>query len=357
MNSEAHGSSTEDVGVVVIGRNEGDRLRACLRSVCGSARRAVYVDSGSTDGSVEFARSIGVDVLELDMTLPFTMARGRNAGFERLLREDPTIRFVQFVDGDCEVRPGWIERARTELLRRPDVVAVFGRRRERHPEASLYNRLTDQEWEGPAGEVEQCGGDVMMRARSLRSVGGYNEKMIAGEEPELSVRLRQAGGVILRLDAEMTLHDAAITRFSQWWRRTVRTGHAYAEGAELHGRTAERHKVRHVLSALLWGLAVPVAALGLMIAAIPGPGWCAGVALGLILLYPWLWLRVYRGRRNRCDRRSDAAWHALFCVLAKFAHVGGILRYAINRLGRRRSALIEYKTPETTAAQRGASRS
>jgi GT2 family glycosyltransferase len=207
------GDARADVGVVAIGRNEGERLKRCLRSVLDQARRVVYVDSGSTDGSVEFARSLGVEVVELDMDRPFTMARGRNAGFERLLERDPAIRFVQFVDGDCEVCPGWIERARSALLERPEVAAVSGRRREIDPGASIYNRLTDQEWDMPIGEVRQCGGDVMIRAEALEAVGGYNEAMIAGEEPELSVRLRRAGGVIRRLDAEMTLHDAAMTRW------------------------------------------------------------------------------------------------------------------------------------------------
>ena len=69
------------VGVVIIGRNEGERLRRCLTSVVGRGLTVVYVDSNSTDGSAGLARAMGADVVELDMSRPFTMGRGRNVGW------------------------------------------------------------------------------------------------------------------------------------------------------------------------------------------------------------------------------------------------------------------------------------
>ncbi len=229
-------SAGESIGVVVIGRNEGDRLRRCLMSRVGRVARTVYVDSGSMDGSIEFAQSLGVDVVELDTSTGFTMARGRNAGFEHLLKVCPNIEFVQFVDGDCEVVEGWLERAVRTLIDKPDVAVVCGRRRERFPTVSIYNRLCDMEWTAPTGDSKACGGDAMMRVNALRTVGGFHPSMIAGEEAELCVRLRQRGYKVLRLDDEMTLHDAAMHHFDQWWTRAVRSGHAYAEGMALHGR-------------------------------------------------------------------------------------------------------------------------
>src|SRR5882724_2058738 len=107
--------------VIAIGRNEGERLRRCLESCRASGYRVIYVDSDSGDQSVELARSLGAEAVELDMSLPFSAARARNAGFERL---DPTTRFVQFVDGDCEIVNGWIEQAARELGARPDVAVV-----------------------------------------------------------------------------------------------------------------------------------------------------------------------------------------------------------------------------------------
>ncbi|MEM9139196.1 MAG: glycosyltransferase, partial [Pseudomonadota bacterium] len=207
------------VGAVIIGRNEGARLIRCLASV-GSAACMVYVDSGSTDGSVQAAREAGAEVVELDMDMPFTAARARNAGLARL-REIGAFDYVQFIDGDCELQPGWIALALAFLEEHPDVAVACGRRRERFPEASVYNRLCDHEWDTPVGEAKACGGDALMRMTALAAVGGYRDDLIAGEEPELCVRLRAAGWRVWRLDAEMTLHDADMHRFGQWWRRTA----------------------------------------------------------------------------------------------------------------------------------------
>ncbi len=59
---------------------------------------------------------------------------------------------MQFVDADCEIRSDWPERAVSFLEEHPDIGAVAGRLRERHPEHSVYNWLCDREWDVPAGE-------------------------------------------------------------------------------------------------------------------------------------------------------------------------------------------------------------
>src|ERR1700733_9148862 len=125
-------------GVVVIGRNEGQRLIICLQSL-SEATSVIYVDSNSTDGSVKAAQDRNIDVVELDLSVPFTAARARNAGFERLLKTMPDLRYAQFVDGDCELTAGWAEVAVSFLERTPGVAAVCGRLRERNPKQSVYN--------------------------------------------------------------------------------------------------------------------------------------------------------------------------------------------------------------------------
>lgn len=188
------------IGVVAIGRNEGERLRRCLNSVADRGLVLVYVDSGSGDGSIELARGLGVEVVELDLSRPFSAARARNEGLERLLEVAPSVQYVQFVDGDCEIVDGWVDRARRELDERPEAAVVCGRRRERYPEQSVYNHLADLEWDTPIGEAKACGGDALMRVAALRQAGAYNPELIAGEEPELCVRLRQKGWRIFRVD-------------------------------------------------------------------------------------------------------------------------------------------------------------
>jgi GT2 family glycosyltransferase len=258
------------VGLVAIGRNEGDRLLRCLSSAVGRVPHIVYVDSGSTDGSVAAAEALGVEVVELDLSIPFTAARARNAGVMHLLQQHPHLQYVQFVDGDCEVVEGWLEHAYSTLEERPDLAVVCGRRRERSPQASIYNQLCDIEWETPVGEATACGGDAMMRVAAIQQVNGFNPELIAGEEPELCLRLRQQEWKIWRLDAEMTLHDAQMTKFQQWWRRSQRAGYAYAEGSWRHGRSPQKHWVQESRRIWLWGVGVPAMAA---IAALPTHGW------------------------------------------------------------------------------------
>jgi len=327
------------LGVVVIGRNEGERLICCLRSVEG-AGEMVYVDSGSTDGSPAAAEALGARVVPLDMTRPFTAARARNAGVAALSAD---CALVQFVDGDCALQPGWIPAARLALEEDSGLAAAFGRRREIHPEASRYNWLCDQEWAVPAGEVGFFGGDVLLRRQALDAAGGYPDEMIAGEEPDLSIRMRTLGWRIRCLPEEMTLHDAAITRFGQWWRRALRSGHAYAELADRNRASPLHDYRRRMRGAFFWGAILPGIGLLLLLAGMIARNWPVTAVAGLVFLLPLaqllrLWLREARGRPF-----GEAGRMALFLMLAKPAQSIGIWRYWRGKLGGRRSALIEYK--------------
>ncbi|MDJ0994749.1 MAG: glycosyltransferase family 2 protein [Dinoroseobacter sp.] len=312
---------------IAIGRNEGARLHASLDSLKGVVDDIVYVDSGSTDGSLAAATDRGALVVKLDTSVPFTAARARNAGIARL-SEGVAPEFVQVLDGDCILQPGWLETARSFLTENPTVAVACGRRRERFPEASVWNRLIDAEWDTPVGEAKACGGDALIRWSALQEVGGYRDDLIAGEEPEMCVRLRAKGWKIWRLDAEMTLHDAAMTRFGQWWKRSKRAGHAFAEGAALHGSPPERHYVRETRRALVWGAVLPAATV---LAAFVSPG----IALGLLLLWP---LQAMRLRARGLD------WaQAIFMTLCKLPEAQGVLLYHWRHRRGIKTQLIEYK--------------
>lgn len=324
-----HTGPGANVGVVVIGRNEGERLRLCLKSLQHPYCPIVYVDSGSTDGSMHLAQSLGASCVALDNEIPFTAARARNAGLRRLLGDTPSLDYVQFVDGDCEVAPDWISTAANFLATHPGHAVVFGRRRERHPEASVYNRLCDLEWSGQAGDSRSCGGDAMFRADPLNTVGGYREDLIAGEEPELCIRLRALGWKVHRLDFPMTIHDACILRFGQWWRRIRRSGYAFAQGAWLHGAAPEHHWVRETIRALAYGLALPFAISAAT--ALWDPR-----ALVLLAIYP-----AQVGRIALRDRTDIV--HAGLLVLGRFPEAIGALQFIADQLRRRHRLLIEYK--------------
>ncbi|MEM1355051.1 MAG: glycosyltransferase [Planctomycetota bacterium] len=331
------------IGVVAIGRNEGERLQRCLKSVVAQDRTVVYVDSGSMDASVAFAHGLGVCVVELDTSVGFTAARARNAGWRRLIELCPDCEAVLFVDGDCEVREGFLIEAAKYLAEHPQCAVVSGRRRERYPEKTLFNRLVDLEWNTLIGEALVCHGDALIRIAALDRVGGFDNTMIAGEEPEMSVRLRQAGWTLQRIDREMTWHDADMHRLGQWWKRQVRAGHAYAEGFAKHGRSPQQHNARQVRSILFCGIVLPLfGVLGLvggqvlaLLLLLPGLG---------VLVYLYLFLKIARYRVSvHGDRMRYALLYACFVLLGKFANARGCLLYYFNRRRRRGSVLIEYK--------------
>lgn len=297
------------VGVVVIGRNEGERLRACLLSAKRACGRVIYVDSGSKDGSAALGRALGIEVIELDTSQPFTAARGRNTGFARLRTLWPDTRFVQFIDGDCELDAGWLDAGLAGIAKDPRTAVVFGRRRERYPDRTVFNHVCDIEWDGLAGPVDSCGGDALVKVEAMLEVDGYDAGLIAAEDDDLCHRMRRRGWKIVRLPDEMTLHDVAMTTWWQWWQRNRRSGYAGAEA--WHRRGAEDPKlIKHVVSNLLWALP---------------PFW---------VLWPALWWRVYR--------RSGAIY-ATHIVLGKVPHCFGQLGFWWASLRARKMLLIEYK--------------
>jgi glycosyltransferase involved in cell wall biosynthesis len=318
----------------VIGRNEGERLVNCIDSLMLQSNQIVYVDSNSTDQSVAMSQSKGVEVVVLDISKPFTAARARNHGFKRLLEMYPHVEYVQFVDGDCEVNPSWLVSAATFLDLNNQVAAVCGRRRERYPNRSIYNKICDSEWDTPVGEAKACGGDALFRVKPLAAQNGYNPTLIAGEEPDLCVRLRAAGWKIWRIEAEMTLHDAAILRFGQWWKRSVRTGYAFAQGVDLHGHPPERHWVAESRRALIWGGILPLL-LMLCFANYPA------AVFALLMLYLLQIARIaLKNKKNNLDRPWSMAF---FLVLGKLPEFLGQVKFLKGLLTRKGSKLIEYK--------------
>ena len=340
----------KDVGIVLIGRNEAARLPGALAAALATGAAAVYVDSGSSDGSVAIARGLGAVVVELDERTPFCAARARNQGVCALEGVLPGARFVQFVDGDCELVAGWVEKARAFLQTHEDVAAVCGRRRERAMAASIYNRLMDVEWDTPVGEARACGGDAMFRLAAFRAAGGFDASVMAGEEPELCGRLYAAGWKIHRLDAEMTVHDADMHRLGQWLRRDLRTGYGSLDVARRFG---DAHFAGRVRQARRWGLVFPAAGL-LVIAASGVMAGAGGVGVGICLCLMVIMAQVIRlGWRKRRLGWRVAVAYGLLDMLGKAAQVVGQVGYWRDCARGGRGRLIEYKGSVRSVLRRG----
>lgn len=321
--------------VIVIGRNEGQRLTLALEQLKRIGCPVVYVDSDSSDSSVEDALAMDIPVLELDSSQGLSAAKARNAGARWASEVYPEVEFFQFIDGDCLIDAEWLPRA-ISAMDGPDIVGVCGRCQEMYPEASIYNKLCDMEWDGPVGLIEATGGNVMIRRSSFERIGGFDPTLVAGEEPELCFRLRSQGGSILRIDAKMVLHDADMHHFSQWWKRCLRGGYADAASQWKHRGRPGHFRRRAVLSTLLWGLFIPCFIIILSLVT-------AGIGVVLLVFYPLLGYRIRRRMRARGIEKKAAMLYALACVLSKFSGVLGIALYHWRRISGQRPKLIEHK--------------
>jgi len=313
------------IGVVVIGRNEGETLLRALGSVSEIADAVVYADSASTDGSVARVRQAypNVEVVEVDPRTPMTPARGRNEGMERLLEVLPDVEFIQFLDGDCDLAADWLSVARDTFVERPQVGILCGRLRERNRERNNYHRLADMEWAQPAGEIEDLGGIMMVRRRVWEDTGGQNSDIPAAEEREFCRRAIAAGWKAMRLVEDMANHDIDMARFGEWWTRMSRMGHSWAQGLWIYRDKPHLHEV---LSLALWGGVVPTAAV---IGSLPSLGASFPVAG---LAYRRLWRKIVASREAQGEPTADARLYASAMLGAKFAGMVGIARFVLRTL-------------------------
>lgn len=316
------------IGFVVIGRNEGLKLQRCLESLLPLAYPIVYVDSYSSDGSVMRAETLGVAVAQLDPARPMNAARGRREGFEKLLAENSELKFVFFVDGDCEIDPAFLPAALQILAQRSDVAVVCGLRSELHPEVSVYNRIANLEWETPIGECKSCGGDALIRVSAYLQAGGFNETVLAGEEPELCARIRRQGYKVLRIDEVMAWHDLNMHHFSQWWRRGVRSGFG---ALDVRLRFGVRDFDKLLVSAWAWVLGWPLFTLVVLFSLWLGSASTLWAALLLLTFLPLQVLRIARSAYKRGLTILDSLAYGALMMVNKLSCVWGQVIWLLQK--------------------------
>lgn len=319
------------MGIVIIGRNEGERLILCLQSVLKVHVACVYVDSQSIDDSVKEAEQRGVRAVVLDKSAPINASRARNTGFKVLVDDNPDIKYVHFIDADCELHPEWLSHAVMSLDESESVAVVCGRLHEKYKYKNTYMRLCDMDWYIKPGEIEACGGIATIRRSVLEEMKGFDETLIAGADPELYFRIRQIGDhKIVCLPIDMGTHDSNMHYFSEYWQRSVKTGYAYISKMHL-GMSA-----KPVKSALIWSVAIPLAILLLILLA-------SSKFILLLLVYPIQVLRIYMSLSEHPSPKYSQLLYSIFCVLGKFPESVGIVKYMYNAIKKRDQTLIEYK--------------
>ena len=336
--SRVAATSSPQISIVIIGRNEGQRLARCfdsLRAVHDVViREVIYVDSSSTDGSPQLASQHGAIVVALNAERP-TAALGRNAGWNRATGE-----LVLFLDGDTILNSDFPSAACAALAQEPGVAVVWGHRREIHPEASIYNRVLDLDWMYQPGITEFCGGDALMRREALVQTGGFDESLIAGEEPELCRRMRALDFTVLHIDQPMTGHDLQITRWKQYWRRATRAGHAYAEVSARFRKSGDpfwsADRRRNLVRGCFWMISLAIAiAASFRFRVLPLALWLA--------LFCIMSIRSSWKARWKSKRISTLILYGVHSQLQQIPVLVGQLQYELTKRSKHPRKLIEYK--------------
>jgi glycosyltransferase involved in cell wall biosynthesis len=312
------------IGVVIIGVNAQKFIPGCIESVLNSdypenQMEIVYVDGGSSDQSIEIASNYPkIKILKLNSSHP-TPGKGRNAGWKLL--DAP---YIQFLDADTMIDRDWFKNGLPHLLR-TDIAAVCGHRRERYPDKNCFHMIGNMEWKYETGSCRYFGGDVLIKRNILVDTEGFDEALVAGEDPELSYRIRQKKLHILRIDHPMTLHDLNMVSFNQYLRRAYRSGYGYAEIAVRHCRENEKLWTRETIRVVCKAFAP----LSIFIAGIATGNPATGVMASLlILLLPLLKISKFKTQFSQTWGKSFL--YSIHICLVVFPQFAGVMRYLLG---------------------------
>ncbi len=329
-----------EVDCVVIGVNASSTLARCLLSIreCNYPQDKInifYVDGGSVDDSISIAESIqGVRIVSLTPEYP-TPGLGRNAGWKA-----GSSTFVQFLDSDTVLDAKWLREAITEFP--SDVAAVSGYRQEMHPDHSVYNWIGSLEWNGKPGDAGSFGGDVLVRRPVLMETGGYDEVLVGGEDPELSRRIRSAGWRLRQLEINMTYHDLAIFRFSQYWKRAYRSGYGFAAVVDRFSDTDSLFWQKEFKRIVMRGGGFVGLSATVLIILLFCPStlnyFVVAALLQAAALFLLLYPRIFRVRYFMEDKqlsRNQARVYAWHCSIVVLPDIFGVGRYYLGKLCKR----------------------
>ena len=200
--------NSRSLAVVVIGRNEEKQIGRCLESVFKGIQdiegtQVLYVDSASTDTSVEKAGQFPVKIIQLQPDWFLSAAAGRYTGFYHSQSE-----FIFFIDGDSVLFKSWLKKGILFLKNNPDVAGVAGmvdeimQRQDGSLQKLLRNRYNQSEKVEP---VRTLGGIALYRRDILNQCGPFNPYITVDEERELALRIRKTGHQIVRIKETMAI--------------------------------------------------------------------------------------------------------------------------------------------------------
>lgn len=199
---------TMRLSVIIIGKNEEKHLKKCFQSVVKAVSgikdsEMIYVDSASTDRSVEIAQLFPARILQLKPEWELSAAAGRYIGF---LRSEG--KYLFFIDGDSFIYRGWLSHAIRFMDENPAVSGVAGVVHEIFlgSDGSVCGFLRNRYGQDDQTvEASTLGGIALYRQHTLEKVGPFNPYIPVDEERELALRIRKDGLKIVRIPEPMAI--------------------------------------------------------------------------------------------------------------------------------------------------------
>lgn len=307
-------SDQRGVSIVVIGRNEEAVLLDALRSarvaleVSATRGEVIFVDSCSEDRSVALAsEEPGVRVVRIAGG-SVCAARARNVGACMA-----SFDWVQFLDADMTLEPGWLDLT-LPIREEGRHVVVHGRITEENRHPSVWNTAMGMDWEASRRRHGLPGGAALWNRQCFIDLGGFRESLRVGEDPELALRARAEGHRIACLEDAMVRHDLGLEGPGDYLRRSMAIGRSKA--SVIRSRPHDRVAWKRGLAPLVWVLAATALA-------------ATAIAFGLVLplLVAGAALVVRRAWLDRREAPSAlAAWiHAVHVYAVKLPVSIGVL--------------------------------
>jgi GT2 family glycosyltransferase len=221
------------VWVIVVNWNGREHLETCLDSLEGqtyAARHVLFVDNGSSDGSVEFVRDRfpNVEILANVKNLGFCDAN--NQGLR--LAMEAGAPYAVLLNNDTETDLRWLEELVGAAERLPEAGVLASKmllfdKRDTMNSAGLccsvigcgwdrgFGEPDGPKWDEPAQVIGACGGAFFVRTAALARTGLLPRFGIYLEDLDLSLRMWNAGYTIEYVPTAVVYHKFSATMASK----------------------------------------------------------------------------------------------------------------------------------------------
>lgn len=244
------------IDIIIIGRNEALTLEKTILSSIKALKnlkekksldgKITYVDSHSTDNSIEIAKKHYIDIITTNPCF-FTPAHARNTGIYQTKAP-----YIMFLDGDMELYDNWLIDGISFLEDKKNVAGVGGIRDDRYKEDSgqwkELNNFYNVNQSSSIIKNKVGGAFLYKRPPPLLEVGGFEPENIE-EEFFLYLCLVEKNYTLYRINKPMMIHwDIKSSNYVNALKRYKSYGFGLFNGVFLRYATSNLFLLKKVCS-------------------------------------------------------------------------------------------------------------